>query len=324
LSSVVTIDGRVPGGAGFQIEALGADGSVLGRSPDSTVWEATSRRPKPTSLGVRADGGLATGAGFRAWVTTWQNDLECRDLTTGQVKVISPQDAWVKWGFWASGEMIAWQDGVGQPYAARACARGRMLTINNPRPGDINHAGDIVALSDTDIFSTNPVSDKDLLEIDATTGRILARHPVPAGVPRVTKQVETAPPPSEGSERTGIISKPKNVKAVKAVGTWFAAANREVFAWAAGGALTVTDRKTWRHTTRLPVRPPAPARGTRAVMTAGDHVVVYTAKTAERGWRSVLYNTHTGSTLTIPGQAYAAGGYLLWKQGTAYRLAQVN
>jgi hypothetical protein len=59
-------------------------------------------------------------------------------------------------------------------------------------------------------------------------------------------------------------------------------------------------------------------------MTAGDHLVAYTAKTATQGWRSVLYNTRTGSTVTIPGKAYVAGHYLLWRQGANYRLAQVN
>jgi len=52
--------------------------------------------------------------------------------------------------------------------------------------------------------------------------------------------------------------------------------------------------------------------------------VAYTAKTATQGWRAVLYNTRTGSTVTIPGKAYVAGHYLLWRQGANYRLAQVN
>lgn len=290
ISGTVTIRGRLPGGGDFAAGALGTDGSVLGMDADqlgsssgATVWEAGSRGGTPSSLKVRAQGGLATGPGFRTWMQGF--DLKCR--TPGRKdQVISPQSADVGGGFWADGGTLVWHDIMRQPFTTQGCKRGRMVD-NHGKP-DFGRA---MAFSYPHLFVVDASNDKVLREVDLRANRILAEHPLPPGA---------------GNEG------------------WYAAANRDVFASVVNGVLRVIDRRTWRQKTALSERVPAAAPGTRPTMSAGDRIVAYSVETAGQGRQSLLYDTVTGRSVNLPGPVFAAGGWLLWRDGSDYRLARVG
>ncbi|MFC7100389.1 hypothetical protein ACFQQB_07870 [Nonomuraea rubra] len=54
-------------------------------------------------------------------------------------------------------------------------------------------------------------------------------------------------------------------------------------------------------------------------MTAGDRLVAYTT-----GDLSLVHDPETGVTLKQRGLVLAAGPWLLWQEGDAYRLARVK
>ncbi|MGI5163682.1 hypothetical protein ACQEU3_04935 [Spirillospora sp. CA-253888] len=290
-ASVVRIPGRLPGGAVFRADALGTDGSVVGRSEDGRVWQAGPRGGTPRSLGVRASGGLTTGPGFVTWIARGGGDLTCR-TPDGRTRVISPQGAAPDRPAFAGGGSVIASDPMLQPFVADGCARGRTLS-GHGKPA----FGTVKAFAHPTVFVAEPSNDRVLREVDVATGRIVQEHPLPAGVRDLTMDREEQ--------------------------FWQAAANDRYFAWAVDGHLQIVDRTDWRRTL-APHRPAAfpGVEDTRARLTAGDRLIVYSTITGVD--RSLLYDTRTRTSATWPGEVQAAGDRLLWRDGDDYLTARVR
>ncbi|MFI0410047.1 hypothetical protein [Actinomadura sp. 3N508] len=103
------------------------------------------------------------------------------------------------------------------------------------------------------------------------------------------------------------------------------AANSRLIAWADGGALTVLDRGAGTSRQAVRTLPHAADPTYSGRITAGDRVVVYTAEHQDEDVaESVLFDVRTGRKVRVGGEAWAAGGWLLWREGADYRLARVR
>ncbi|TDD25853.1 hypothetical protein E1287_36950 [Actinomadura sp. KC06] len=103
------------------------------------------------------------------------------------------------------------------------------------------------------------------------------------------------------------------------------AANSHLVAWAGGGALTVLNRETGGSRQILRALPHAADTAYAGRITAGDRIVVYTAAHQDEDEaESVLFDVRTGREARLDGEAWAAGDWLLWREGADYRLARVH
>ncbi|TYB44697.1 hypothetical protein [Actinomadura chibensis] len=311
-STVVTIPGTVAGGAAFRPDALGADGSVIGRTPDRRVWAAGPRSPKPRYLGSKAEGGLSAGPGFTTWITpdSWQ--LTCR-TSGGAVRRIGPQGTTPAQPVLASGGMVVANDPMEQPWEARTkgCADTGRSTAN--RLGTT--LGVARAFAYPTMFVVEPSQKRVLREIDVRTDRVVREHPLPTGVRPVP------PPPSMEVPRGGhSTSTPLTATETPSAPEqkWQAAANGRYFAWAAEGRLRIVERAGWKNQREV-VRRDGGRDGAAASLTAGDRVIAYAA-----GRGSTVYDTEARRVHAWDGQVLAAGGWLLWREGADYRLGRVR
>ncbi|WP_230420887.1 hypothetical protein [Actinomadura soli] len=103
------------------------------------------------------------------------------------------------------------------------------------------------------------------------------------------------------------------------------AANSRLIAWAGGGALSVLDRDTGGSRKILRTLPHAADPAYAGRITAGDRIVAYTAAHQdEDAAESVVFDVRTGREARLGGEAWAAGDWLLWRDGADYRLARVR
>lgn len=313
-STIVTIPATVAGGAAFTPDALGADGSVVGRTPDGRVYTAGPKGGRPKPLGVRAEGGLAAGKGFVTWIAPGSWKLSCR-TTGGRTGVIGPQGATPADPVLTGGGAVVGDDPMNQPFVATGCGdTGR--TVDNHGKGVLGRA---VAFAYPTLFVADTSNDDVLREIDVRTGAIVREHPLPPGV----RPLKLTGKPDTGGARRSIPGTGPDQQ-------WRAAANEGYFASLANGVLRVVARDGWKASAPLY---PAGAQGAKADggarLTAGDHLIAYTGagasgvidtRTPEAGR---AHPSGLGMVLTR-GPVLAAGGWLLWRDGAGYRLGRVR
>ncbi|MFC6886250.1 MULTISPECIES: hypothetical protein [Actinomadura] len=303
-ATVVRIPARLPDGRPFRVDALGPDGTVAGRTPDAQLWRADRKGGTPEALNARAQGGVSAGEGSVTWIAPGSYALEC--ATAGRPRQVLADDAGSGRPVLMDQGTIAWNDVMDQPYVASGCAAKRRILPNHGL-GVLGHA---VALNGSTLFAADLMNDRVLREIDVRSGAIKAEHALPEGVrPNGKRSVG-----GSAHERGSI--PPPVVTVLTAEQRWQAAATGRWFAWSVDGVLRVADRTTWRQVVRT-ARVPA-ASG--AKLTAGDRLVVLSTGKG----RSVLYDTATGETTVQDGEAYTAGGWLLWRDGGSYRLGRLR
>ncbi|MFD0687080.1 hypothetical protein [Actinomadura fibrosa] len=310
-STIVRIPAKLPGGATFTADTLGADGTVLGRSADSRVWKAGPRGGTPKPLGVRAQGGLAAGQGFVTWIAPGAWELNCR-TPNGRTRVIGPQGATPDSPVFAGGGRIIASDPMDQPFVTTGCTTGD--TLASP--------GKAVAFSYPILFTVDVYTKHVLREVDVRTGRIVREHPLPTGV-RTVRIPEPEMRLDRERSKGGVkayTAKPSAEKQPEEQ-QWQAAANDRYFAWGVNGVLRVMDRRTWKELKPLPMLPSTRERAEGARLTAGSHVIAYSVP----GGSTMLYDTRSR---TVPylyrREVYAAGDWLLWRAPDGYRLAKAR
>jgi len=318
-STVVTIPTRLPGGATFRADAVGADGTVVGRTADGRVWRSGPDGGTPRRLGVRAAAGLTAGRGFTTWIAPGSEKLNCR-TASGRTRAIDDQGAAAARPVLADGGVIVGSDVMDQPFVAAGCgAAGK--TLENPR-GSLGYAK---ALAYPTLFTVDPLDEEHgLREVDVRTSEITRRHPLPDGV--------GAQKPA--GKPTGTVGKLKRIgpdgrstnELTRVEGpltpepAWRAVANDRYFAWAAGGTLRIVDRTTWRQVLGAnQARRPTAGQAAAARLTAGDHAVAYTVAGVATVW-----DTRSMRPSMWRGEAFAAGDWLLWRDGGDYRLGKVR
>ncbi|MEU8145051.1 hypothetical protein [Nonomuraea sp. NPDC048901] len=292
----------------FFPEALGEDGSVLGRSDKAKkLWETGPDGGSLRPLNVDAGETPATGSGIRVWPgTNIVAPLYCQDQNG--ITPVMPLNL-VGSPFWVSGGTIVGSDPQMRPWTAKGCTQGAPVS---------GVSGEAVAFSYPDLFVADPFDAKGLRQVDVESGAVAARRPLPEGV---------------------------NVRATSAERwqLWLAAANRDTFAWVVDGVLRTADRADWQVTEGPRVgravelnwgltgmskgKYQAMYAHLGAHLTAGNRLIVYTghAEFDERpGWQSVVYDPRSGQSFELQGVAYAAGDWLLWNDGSSYRLARVR
>jgi hypothetical protein len=293
----------------FFPEALGEDGSVLGRSDKAKrVWETGPEGGPLRALNVDAGAVPVTGSGIRVWpATNFVAPLYCRDQN-GSTTQIMPANM-VGSPLWVSGGTIVASDPLLRPWAAKGCTQAAQV------PGI---SGQAVAFSYPDLFVADSFDAKGLRQVNVESGDVAAQRPLPEGV-----NVRTT-----GADRWQL---------------WLAAANRDTFAWVVDGVLRTADRADWQVTEGPRVgravefnwgltgiskgKSQAMYAHLGAHLTAGNRLIVYTGhgEFDERtGWQSVVYDPRSGQSFEFQGVAYAAGDWLLWNDGTSYRLARVR
>ncbi|WP_433510815.1 hypothetical protein ACQP2T_44130 [Nonomuraea sp. CA-143628] len=293
----------------FFPETLGEDGSVLGRSEKAKkLWETGPEGGPLRPLNVDAGATPVTGSGIRAWPgTNIVAPLYCQDQS-GTTPVM-PVNL-VGTPFWVSGGTIVGSDPSLRPWAAKGCTKGAEV------PGAVGQA---VAFSYPDLFVADPFDAKGLRQVNVESGDVAAQRPLPEGV-NVRRT---------GADRWQL---------------WLAAANRDTFAWVVDGVLRTADRADWQVTEGPRVgqavefnwggtatlengRSQAMYAHLGAQLTAGNRLIVYTGLgelDEGPGWQSVVYDPRSGQSFAFKGLAYAAGDWLLWNDGTSYRLARVR
>ncbi|MBT2229242.1 hypothetical protein [Nonomuraea sp. NEAU-A123] len=299
----VAFAGETSDGGDFFPEAVGEDGSVLGRAGKG-LWETGPEGAGPLRpLNAVSGAAPAIGPGVRVWPgTNFVAPLYCRD----QNGTTTVMENMVGTPLWVSGGTIVGSDTTLRPWTAKGCAKGAAV------PGA---SGEAVAFSYPDLFVVDPFKADGLRQVDVESGALVAERPLPEGV-----NVRT------GADRWQL---------------WLGAANRDTFAWVVDGVLRTADRADWR-VTEGPRVPPAeemdwsgrvqladgrslntyPHLSGR--LTAGDRLIVYTAGKIPGGWRSLVYDPRSGQSFEFQGVAYAAGDWLLWNDGASYRLARVR
>ncbi|AQZ69828.1 unnamed protein product [[Actinomadura] parvosata subsp. kistnae] len=284
VTGMVEVGGRTGAGEPFTPAALGSDGTVLGLTPGGAVAETSATGGAPEAAGFSARSGLGAAEGLRTW--TENGEQRCR-AADGSIRTISPQGTDPEAPVWVDGGAIAGNDPMLQPWVAVGCAEpGR--TVTNGRPA----TGTAVAFSYPYLFVVEPADDRKLRLVDVRTMRVAAEHPLPAGVRAQTM--------GRRAQR------------------WQAAATDTAFVWVTGKTLHSVPRDSWGPE-RTSGAVPAPGKGEQARMTAGDRLVAYTT-----GGASIVHDPVTGVTLKQPGLVLAAGPWLLWEEGGAYRLARVG
>ena len=306
-SSLVRIKTGLPHGARFQAEVLGVDGSVLGRSADTALWKAGPKGGRPSPTGIRAAKAvLLTGPGLLGYAANEPGNadafnLMCRD-SSGKTHTASPQGVDPTQPVWTDGGKLIGSDVMMQPFSATC--RGPLKILAQQWTGSWSK---VVAFSNPTIFYVDPTNHRDLREIDAATGRVGAHHKLPAGVHRM-KPIPDGTPIDPQIEQI-----------------WWAAATPATFAWVADGALRVTPRRAWNSApTPVTAGLPRPVKGGRTQLTAGSRLVVYSTAPAQGSGESVLYDLKTHQLIRWHGEAYTAGDWLIWRDGTDYRLARVR
>ncbi|MFA1548090.1 hypothetical protein [Actinomadura chokoriensis] len=317
-SSIVTIPTRLPGGGTFRADAVGADGSVIGRAPDGRVWRAGPGGGTPRRLGGRAAGGLATGRGFGTWIAPGSNRLNCR-VPGGLTRGIDDQGAMAERPVLAGGGVVIGSDVMDQPFLATGCGAGK--TMENPR-GSFGYAK---ALAYPTLFTVDPTDKANgLREVDVRTSEITKRHPLPGGV-RAQKPTGKPSGSMGGLTSVGPDRRPKGVQIpvegpLSPEPVWQAAATGRYFAWAVDGTVTIFDRKTWTRVLGIHQGRPLTAGQAPAVrLTAGDDVIAYTVAGLATVW-----DTRSVRLATWRGEVLAAGGWLLWRDGSVYRLGRTR
>ncbi|MFB4298984.1 hypothetical protein [Actinomadura sp. NTSP31] len=314
-STIVTIPAALPGGATFTPDALGADGSVVGRTADGRVHTAGPKGGRPKPLGVRAEGGLAAGSGFVTWIAPGSWKLSCR-TSAGRTGAIGPQGATPADPVLTGGGAVVGDDPMNQPFVATGCG-DTGHTVDNHGKGVL---GSALAFAYPTLFVADTSNDDVLREIDVRTDAIVREHPLPPGV----RPLKLTGKGGRGGER----------RAVPGTGAdqgWKAAANKEYFASLVDGTLRIVARDGWKPVTPLDV---GTARGgTKAAggtrLTAGDHLIAYTSGGASgvidtRTLESVREHPSSIRWTVVQGPVLAAGGWLLWRDGAAYRLGRAR
>ncbi|TYB54586.1 hypothetical protein FXF51_47600 [Nonomuraea sp. PA05] len=190
----------------------------------------------------------------------------------------------------ADPEAPVWVDGG--VIAGSDVMRQPWVSTGCAKPGKTITDGTAVAFSYPYLFTVEPANARKLRMVDVRTLKVAAEQPLPEGV------------------RPQTMGKPAQ--------QWYAAATDTAFVWVAEGMLHSGSFGDWR-SKRTFGTVPKPGKGKQARMTAGDRLVVYTT-----GSLSLVHDPRTGVTLKQPGLALAAGPWLLWQQGGAYRLARVQ
>ena len=63
----------------------------------------------------------------------------------------------------------------------------------------------------------------------------------------------------------------------------------------------------------------------RQRLTAGEHVVVCSSEHQDfDDAAAIAYDLRSGERFALPGEAWAAGGWLLWRDGADYLLAPIR
>ncbi|WP_344277187.1 hypothetical protein, partial [Actinomadura napierensis] len=314
-STIVTIPAALPGGATFTPDALGADGSVVGRTADGRVYTAGRKGGRPKPLGVRAEGGLAAGNGFVTWIAPGSWKLSCR-TSGGRTGAIGPQGATPADPVLTGGGAVIGDDPMNQPFVATGCGDAGH-TVDNHGKGVL---GSALAFAYPTLFVADTSNDDVLREIDVRTDAIVREHPLPPGV----RPLELTGKPGKGGERRAVPGTGPEQK-------WQAAASKDYFASLVDGTLRIVARDGWKAVTPLDL---GKARGgTKADggtrLTAGDHLIAYTSA----GASGVIYTRtlesrreHPSSVrwTVVQGPVLAAGGWLLWRDGAAYRLGRAR
>lgn len=313
-STIVTIPGKLPGGATFRPDALGTDGSVVGRTPDHRVFKAGPEDGRLRSLGVRAQAGLATGPGFVTWIPVGEEwELKCR-TPDGRVRQIGHQGTTPDQPVLTGGGVIIASDPMDQPWSTTGCGETGE-SIENFGYGTLGLAK---AFSYPTLFVVEPHDDRVLREIDVRTDRVVKEHPMPAGV----RPLESLPDLSERRIENGQVTqqfKPEEQPS-QPPQPWLAAANDRYFAWAVAGRLSIADRKNWKdgheigRVPRITERQHAAAR-----LTAGDRLIAYSTPGG-----SLIHDPREKLTGVWKGEVLAAGDWLLWRDGSDYRIGRVR
>jgi hypothetical protein len=312
-----TVPRRLRDGRPFRALALGRTGTLVGvdqsYDPDGyDEWtellvldplRGTQTPVAPQGLGLTATDGR---------VTTWQAtadpahkfDLFCRDDVTGLRRRLSDGSVWetavavdagrVAWTYYGvEAESIprftvALSAGCGPEQ--RLPVRGYVSALN----------GSWLYLSRFPGLGAGWEGPPGLRRYDLESGR---EEPVPIAVP-----------PGAAS--------------------WEAAAGPRVLLWtavdAAGvpGPLRALDLGGGRDTL-VASRPPHAVgiNGATTRLTAGDRLLAYATVPTDgppAASRGIVYDPVTGSVVRLPGEAFAAGRWLVWLEGDAYRLLDVG
>jgi hypothetical protein len=115
---------------------------------------------------------------------------------------------------------------------------------------------------------------------------------------------------------------------------WEAAAGPRALLWTpiadsgAPGPLRALDLALSREVL-VDERPPhaVGANGATTRLTAGDRLLAYASSPVDgppAASRGIVYDPETRSVVRLPGEAFAAGGWLVWLEGDAYRLLDVS
>jgi hypothetical protein len=127
-------------------------------------------------------------------------------------------------------------------------------------------------------------------------------------VRRGTVQLVAGAPPLATSPNTPAIS---------------VAANAALVAWSEGGAVTTLDRATGARRRSIVDLGWQPMYF--AGLAAGNRLLVYwvSHQDYDQG-SSVVIDSRTGRTAAVPGRAWAAGDWLVWRDGDYYKIARVR
>jgi hypothetical protein len=274
------------------------------------VWARGPGDKAPVSLQIKAQGGLTLDNGLLTWQEPNSGMLKCR-TPSGKTYMINPLPVGPNFPkniplipgtvgpqtqTWSSGGTIAGSDAMDQAFTSNGCRGNPGIYVPKPDRADI--LGSLAAFRYPVLYVVENSNAHVVQLINAPTGRLVSRSAAPPGLqPRIS---------------------PKGVL------QWWAAANSQAFAWAADGVLHVADSQ-FRHT----IEPLSKEKlnafpNGRTSVTAGTHLVVYsTVPTSGKG-ESVVYDTESHQAFRWHAEAYAAGDWLLWRNGADYNLAKVR
>lgn len=311
---LVTIGRKLPGGWRFDAEALGEDGTVLGRgliydgqddSGDTKVWRTGPGVSAPHAVvNARSPvdlGGMAVEGSFVYWLehrddlTDFQ--LMCRDKRGGSPRQMGTGGVTAGSRPLVSHGVVVWADaGDGATDSPVKPRIWRVSGCTDP-PRQVATNSVVEAFSYPHAF-VRKLADRGelsaaLTEVNIETGKVVTTHTLPQQDVAVT-------------------------------------ANRGAVVWGDGVTLTVTDRRSQRP--RRIAGPLRPGENEVTGLSAGNRLVVYTVSPMDNrdpdAPRSLVYDLRTGRAVVLPGEAYAAGDRLLWRDGDwkngVYRLARVR
>jgi hypothetical protein len=309
VDHLVSIPRELPGGKVFSALALGPDGTLIGQGTsfdrmshdDGRLWRSGPAGGTPRQV-TSAPGLWAAHTDGKRIIWPQNTDrlhdfqLMCAEADAAPRQLGRQGVAAVEYAFAADSGIVVWNDEVNDMshtvWAARSC---------DETPQPLFHGGSGVAFSYPDVLVAGEKKrggfDGRLTQVDVDSGAAVPLH-------------LTGPSGLAGREDAAF------------------AANRQVLAWADGGAVTVLDRRTGA-AKAIPMRLPhtTGVNGEVRRLTAGNKVLVYSTQPQDGDpdtAKSLVYDLRTAKSFRLAGDAYAAGDWFAWRDGASYRLGRVR